>query len=129
MKAATFPRYYVHPGHCPDAEERFQREDNSMKAKCLFGFCVMVSMLMASPGDLGAQTGDDSGSKRKLELEMRNEAEREEAASYRKKLATANPYHDSALVALRELSGQDAGPSPDAWRKLLAPPNPRAKVR
>jgi hypothetical protein len=51
----------------------------------------------------------------------------EEAASYRKKLATANPYHDSALVALRELSGRDAGPSPDAWRKLLAQPNPREK--
>jgi hypothetical protein len=47
-----------------------------MKAKCLFGFCVMASMVMASAGDLSAQTVDDSGSKRKLELEKRNESER-----------------------------------------------------
>jgi hypothetical protein len=31
-----------------------------------------------------------------------------------------NPYHEAALAALRQLSGRDAGPTSQAWRKLAA---------
>src|SRR5262249_16909593 len=31
-----------------------------------------------------------------------------------------NPYHRASLAALRELTGRDAAPTAEAWRKLLA---------
>jgi hypothetical protein len=48
-----------------------------------------------------------------------------EAAAYGAKLAQAerdggSPYRQAALAALRELTGRDAGPTPQAWRRLLA---------
>jgi hypothetical protein len=51
----------------------------------------------------------------------------EEVAVYREKLAPRepgqlSPYHRAALVALRELTGRDTEPTPDAWRRLLALP-------
>ncbi len=50
----------------------------------------------------------------------------EEAQSYRDKLqprepGVLSPYHRAALATLRELSGRDAEPTAQAWRKLLAP--------
>jgi hypothetical protein len=49
-----------------------------------------------------------------------------EAVAYRKALANGergqpSPYQRAALSALRGLTGKDAGPDPDAWRKLLPP--------
>jgi hypothetical protein len=51
----------------------------------------------------------------------------DEAAGYREKLAAEksdrpSPYHRAVLVALRELTGRDAEPTPEAWRRLLALP-------
>jgi hypothetical protein len=48
----------------------------------------------------------------------------EEAAAYRKQLAVGepgrlSPYHRAALAALRELTGRDTAPTPEAWRRLL----------
>ena len=49
----------------------------------------------------------------------------EEAVAYREKLTpkeagVLSPYHRAALAALRELTGKDAAPTAEAWRKLLA---------
>ncbi len=55
----------------------------------------------------------------------------EEVTAYREKLANRepgrlSPYQRAALAALRELSGRDAEPSAEAWRKLLdLPARPR----
>ena len=51
-------------------------------------------------------------------------------ASYRDQLApnepgVLSPYHKAAVAALRELTGKDAAPTADAWRKLLAAPATR----
>jgi hypothetical protein len=48
----------------------------------------------------------------------------EEADAYRQKLelrepGRVSPYHRAALTALRELTGKDAAPTAEAWRKLL----------
>jgi hypothetical protein len=47
-----------------------------------------------------------------------------EADAYREKLTNKepgvlSPYHRAALSALRELTGKDAAPTPEAWRQLL----------
>jgi hypothetical protein len=34
-----------------------------------------------------------------------------------------SPYHRAALGALRELTGRDTAPTPDAWRRLLRLPS------
>jgi hypothetical protein len=51
----------------------------------------------------------------------------EEAAAYREKLTpkeagVVTPYHRAALAALRDMTGKDAAPTADAWRKLLDVP-------
>jgi hypothetical protein len=51
----------------------------------------------------------------------------EEAAVYREKLAPRepgqfSPYQRAALAALRELTGRDTEPTPEAWRRLLKLP-------
>jgi hypothetical protein len=48
-----------------------------------------------------------------------------EAAEFRDKLTpkeagVLSPYHKAAVGALRELTGKDAAPTAEAWRKLLA---------
>lgn len=48
----------------------------------------------------------------------------DEAAAYRKEFATddatrPNPYRRAALAALRDLTGRDAAPTGEAWRKML----------
>jgi hypothetical protein len=48
----------------------------------------------------------------------------EEAAAVRRALAPGargrpSPYHRAALAALRELTGRDAAPTAEAWRRLL----------
>jgi hypothetical protein len=53
-----------------------------------------------------------------------------EAAAYREAFAKAepgrlSPYHRAALTALRELTGLDTEPTPEAWRRLLKLPNPK----
>lgn len=61
----------------------------------------------------------------------------QEAATYRQKLTTGDsgrlsPYHRAALAALRELTGRDTAPTPEAWRQLLNLPDaarPRAPSR
>ena len=50
-----------------------------------------------------------------------------EAEACREQLATKepgvlSPYHRAAVAALRELTGRDAAPTPDAWRQLLKLP-------
>lgn len=50
-----------------------------------------------------------------------------EVDEYREKLVTKepgvlSPYHRAAVGALRELTGRDAAPTPDAWRQLLKLP-------
>jgi HEAT repeat protein len=50
-----------------------------------------------------------------------------EADAYRERLTTnepgvLSPYHRAALSALRELTGKDAAPTPEAWRQLLKLP-------
>jgi hypothetical protein len=50
-----------------------------------------------------------------------------EADAYREQLATKepgvlSPYHRAAVAALRELTGRDAAPTPEAWRQLLKLP-------
>jgi hypothetical protein len=52
------------------------------------------------------------------------EVNEEEAATYRKAFeqrepGEVSPYQRAALHALRELTGKDAAPTPEAWRKLL----------
>jgi hypothetical protein len=52
------------------------------------------------------------------------------AAESRTKLAAEStdrpsPYHRSALAALRELTGKDAAPTAEAWRRLLKLPDTR----
>lgn len=49
----------------------------------------------------------------------------EEATEFRTKLTpkeagVLSPYHKAAVGALRELTGKDAAPTAEAWRKLLA---------
>lgn len=49
----------------------------------------------------------------------------DEAAEFRTKLTpkeagVLSPYHKAAVSALRELTGKDAAPTAEAWRKLLA---------
>lgn len=51
----------------------------------------------------------------------------EEAAAYRQKLEPRernefSPYQRDALAALRELTGRDTEPTPEAWRRLLKLP-------
>jgi hypothetical protein len=51
----------------------------------------------------------------------------EEAAAYKEKLekrepGTPSPYQRAALAALRDLTGKDAEPTAEAWRKLLKMP-------
>ena len=51
----------------------------------------------------------------------------DEAASYRDQLApkeagVLSPYHKAAVAALRDLTGKDAAPTAEAWRKLLNMP-------
>ena len=59
----------------------------------------------------------------------------EEAATYREKLkphaeGEFSPYQRAALVALREMTGRDTEPTPQAWRRLLKlPAEPRGKTR
>jgi hypothetical protein len=53
----------------------------------------------------------------------------EEANDYKKKLTpkkegVLSPYHEASLAALRELTGKDAAPTAEAWRKLLYLPTP-----
>lgn len=50
-----------------------------------------------------------------------------EAITYREQLTPKeagvySPYHRAALAALRDLTGKDAAPTAEAWRKLLALP-------
>ncbi|MBM3983801.1 MAG: hypothetical protein FJ304_26750 [Planctomycetes bacterium] len=50
-----------------------------------------------------------------------------EATAYREQLApkeagVLSPYHKAAVTALRELTGKDAAPTAEAWRKLLDTP-------
>ena len=57
----------------------------------------------------------------------------EEAVAYRenlipKEVGVLSPYHRAALAALRELTGKDAAPTAEAWRKLLALPA-KSKVK
>jgi hypothetical protein len=51
----------------------------------------------------------------------------EEATAYREQLkphepGEFSPYHRAALSALRELTGRDTEPTPEAWRRLLKLP-------
>ena len=51
----------------------------------------------------------------------------DEATAYRDKLkpreeGAFSPYQRAALAALRELTGRDTEPTPDAWRRLLKLP-------
>jgi hypothetical protein len=51
----------------------------------------------------------------------------DEAATYREKLKSHesgefSPYQRAALTALRELTGRDTEPTPEAWRRLLKLP-------
>jgi hypothetical protein len=51
----------------------------------------------------------------------------QEAEAYRTKLTptepgVVTPYHKAALAALREVTGKDAAPTAEAWRKLLELP-------
>ena len=48
----------------------------------------------------------------------------DEAKAYREKLTPSepgrlSPYQRAVLAALRELTGRDTAPTPEAWRKLL----------
>jgi hypothetical protein len=57
----------------------------------------------------------------------------EEAVSYRdqltpKEAGVFSPYHRAALAALREITGKDAAPTAEAWRKLLDMPAKTTKV-
>jgi hypothetical protein len=57
----------------------------------------------------------------------------EEIEEYKVKLTPKeagmlSPYHRSALVALRELTGKDTSPTAEAWRKLLNLPATAVKV-
>jgi hypothetical protein len=54
----------------------------------------------------------------------------DEAKMYREKLTPKeagvfSPYHKAALAALREITGKDAAPTAEAWKKLLNPPATR----
>jgi hypothetical protein len=54
----------------------------------------------------------------------------EETDAYREQLAPKepgqlSPYRRAALAALRELTGKDAEPTAEAWRRLLGLPSPR----
>jgi hypothetical protein len=54
----------------------------------------------------------------------------EEADAYRETFAKQepgrlSPYHRVALTALRELTGLDTEPTPEAWRRLLKQPAPK----
>jgi hypothetical protein len=56
-----------------------------------------------------------------------------EAAAYRDKLASGgrdrpSPYQRAALTALRELTGRDAEPTPESWRRLLRLPAPQRRA-
>jgi hypothetical protein len=58
----------------------------------------------------------------------------EEAESYRAKLTPKeagvySPYHRAALAALRDITGKDAAPTAEAWRKLLDLPAKTAAVK
>jgi hypothetical protein len=48
--------------------------------------------------------------------------EQEAAAFSSPKAGTLSPYQRVTLAALRELTGRDTAPTPDAWRKLLDMP-------
>jgi hypothetical protein len=52
--------------------------------------------------------------------EKEADACREQLAT--KELGVLSPYHRAAVAALRELTGRDAAPTPDAWRQLLKLP-------
>jgi hypothetical protein len=54
----------------------------------------------------------------------------DEATSYRdeltpKEAGVLSPYHKAVVTALRDLTGKDAAPTAEAWRKLLGVPVPR----
>jgi hypothetical protein len=58
----------------------------------------------------------------------------EEASAYRDKLKRRepgefSPYQRAALSALRELTGRDTEPTPQAWRRLLKLPEKRSEYR
>jgi hypothetical protein len=57
----------------------------------------------------------------------------QEAAAYRQKLGERDvtrpsPYNRAVLAALRDLTGRDAEPTPEAWRKMLELPAPKRRV-
>jgi hypothetical protein len=57
----------------------------------------------------------------------------EEAVSYRdqvipKEEGVYSPYHRAAVAALREMTGKDAAPTAEAWRKLLKLPPKATRV-
>jgi hypothetical protein len=57
----------------------------------------------------------------------------EEAAASRKQFTAGepgrpSPYHRVALAALRELTGRDTAPTPEAWRRLLNLPARQAAL-
>ncbi len=57
-----------------------------------------------------------------------------EAEAYREKLANRepgqfSPYHRAALAALRDLTGRDTEPTPEAWRRLLKLPAHTSSVQ
>ena len=43
----------------------------------------------------------------------------EEAKAFTAKAGVLSPYQRYTLAALRELTGRDRTPTPEAWRKLL----------
>ena len=56
----------------------------------------------------------------------------DEAKVYSEKLSQRepgqqSPYRRAVLTALRELTGKDAEPTPEAWRKLLGTERPAKK--
>jgi len=58
----------------------------------------------------------------------------DEAEAYREKLTPKeagvfSPYHKAALAALREMTGKDAAPTAEAWRKLLDLPAKPVSVK
>jgi hypothetical protein len=52
----------------------------------------------------------------------------EAAALPAPKAGTLSPYQRFTLAALRELTGRDAAPTPEAWRRLLELPAARGSL-
>jgi hypothetical protein len=55
------------------------------------------------------------------------EADAHRALFEKQEPGVLSPYHRAALTALRELTGKDAEPTADAWRKLLGVPATKAR--